>query len=178
MLITIVTITYNSETTLFETLNSILSQTYKNIQHVIIDGNSYDNTWKILDKYKKIKKNSVIKHVNDKGIFDAMNFGLKFAKGKFVTFLNSDDIFESNNSIENIVNIIKKNPKNDIFFGDVNYFKSNPKNIIRNYSGKNFLFNDFSYGLMPPHPGCFVRTTLHKKYKFNNNLKIAGDFDL
>ena len=178
MLITIITITYNSQKTLIHTLNSVYSQTYKNIEHIIIDGNSYDYTWSIIEKYKDINKRCIVKYVNDNGIFDAMNIGLYEAKGEFVTFLNSDDIFNNENVIKNMVEKIKKNSSATLFYGDVAYFNFFPKNINRFYSGKNFVFNNFASGLMPPHPGCFIKTSLHKKIKFNIDLKIAGDFDL
>ena len=178
MLISIITITYNSQKTITETLNSVFSQTYKNIEHIIVDGNSYDHTRSIIEKYKAINNRVVVKYVNDKGIFDAMNIGLAKARGGFVTFLNSDDIFNDNTVVEKMVDKIKKNPSAHLFYGDVPYFSHSPKNITRYYSGKHFVYEDFSNGLMPPHPGSFIKTSLHKKIKFNTSLKIAGDFDL
>lgn len=179
MLISIITITYNSQKTLTDTINSVMSQSYKNIEHIIIDGNSFDYTREIIEKYRNTKKKFPlkVKYLHDQGIYDSMNKGLSLAKGKFVTFLNSDDIFHNNNIVQDVATIIK-NKNHKIFYGDVTYFRKDPKFVTRYYSGKNFKFNDFANGLMPPHPGCFIETKLHKKIKFDTKFKVAGDFDL
>ena len=178
MLISVITTTFNSQSTIIDSLNSVLSQSYKDIEHIIIDGNSYDYTRSILEDYKKKNKNSIIKFINDKGLFDAMNYGINIAKGDYITFLNSDDIFHNNSTIENVAKKIRKYKDHKVFYGDVNYFSKNHKNIVRNYSGGQFKIDDFRFGLMPPHPGSFVETQLHKNFRFNTKYKIASDFDL
>ena len=97
--ISIITVTYNSAKTIKDTIESVLSQTYKNIEHIVIDGNSTDGTQEIIRSYPKIKMISE----NDNGIYDAMNKGIEFASGEVVGFLNSDDMFNSEDCINLIV---------------------------------------------------------------------------
>ena len=95
MKLSIITVTYNSSKTISDTINSVNSQTYKNIEHIFVDGKSKDNTLKILKKSKKYKNNS-----KKSGIYEAMNIGIKKATGNIIQILNSDDILQSNTVIE------------------------------------------------------------------------------
>ena len=137
MKISIITVCFNSEETIISTLNSVFSQNYPNIEHIIIDGGSSDRTLDIIKQYPF--KNKRVISENDNGIYDAMNKGIKMAKGEIISILNSDDIYQSPNIISNVINIIKKNPSKDIFLGDVVYFKANNFNkITRYYHAKSF----------------------------------------
>ena len=116
--ISIVTATYNSKNTLIYTLNSIRSQSYKNIEHIIVDNESKDGTLEILETYHKTSKNYTIKLISekDRGIYDAINKGIEHAKGEYICILNSDDIFQSNKTIENILKKIEYEKNLGIFF--------------------------------------------------------------
>jgi glycosyltransferase len=107
MKISIITVCYNSADTLKFTLNSVLSQDYKNLEHIIIDGGSTDNTANLLEEYPLKKK--IVVSEKDNGIYDALNKGLNKATGDFATYLHSDDIFYNPNIISNMVRKIKKN---------------------------------------------------------------------
>jgi len=177
MKISIITPCLNSEKTLKYTLNSILVQDYKNIEHIIVDGGSTDNTLKILKDYKLKKKRIII--ANKAKLYEAINIGIKNSTGKIIAILNSDDIYNSTNTISNIIYHIKKT-KAKIILGDVVYFKNdNFFKIIRFYSAKNFQNWMLKYGIMPPHTGSFIYKSLYNKYGFyNEDFKIAGDFEL
>ena len=126
MKISIITVTFNSDKTLAYTLSSIFQQTYKNIEHIIIDGGSTDQTLNILKKIKyKKKKLFVYKNTS---IYEAINLGIKKSNGDYILILNSDDILENKNTIKKIVKIIKKKENNIIILGSVSYFNNNQFN--------------------------------------------------
>ena len=178
MKISIITITLNSEKTIRDTLNSVLSQTYKNIEHILVDGGSTDQTLAILKRYPNIKKKIFIKKKTR--IYSAMNHGIKKASGDVIAILNSDDVYHSNKTISETINIIKNNPKKNIFFGDVAYFeKNNFYKVSRYYSAKKFSINKMKYGLMPPHPASFIRRKVYDNYGlYNEDFDIASDFEI
>lgn len=177
MLVSIITVCLNNEDTIVETLNSVLTQKYPHIEHILVDGKSTDGTLKILKKYPF--KNKVIISKKDSGPYQAINRGIKKAKGDVIAILNADDIYNSNKIIQIIVNQIKKSPQHiGLFFTDVAYFKYKRfENITRIYKA-NFNKNDLLNGNMPPHPGTFVKKIFYKKYGcYNETYKIAGDYD-
>ena len=178
MKITIITITLNSESTIRDTLNSVYSQSYQNIEHIIVDGGSKDSTLAIIRRYPNKNKKIIIKKGSN--IYEAMNIGIKNSSGDFIAILNSDDIYQSESIIEEVVNIIKKNKNINIFLGNLIYFKDNNYyKIVRFYSAKKFKPWMFRYGLMPPHPSSFIKRSIYKKYGlYEERFKIASDFDL
>ena len=123
MKISIITITLNSEKTIRDTLNSVLSQSYKNIEHIFVDGGSKDQTLKIIQKNPNKQKKVFIKKKSS--IYEAMNEGIKKSSGEIIQILNSDDIFHSNNTIEDAIKKVKVFPNYDMYLGNVVYFDSN-----------------------------------------------------
>ena len=177
MKISIVTVTLNSDETIRDTLYSVLSQTYKNIEHIIVDGGSKDKTLDIIKRYPHTNKK--IYTVPGAGIYSAINYGIKKSSGSFITILNSDDFFHSEQIVKDVVKIIKKKKKYKIFFSDVVYFRNvNYYNIRRLFSAKNFERWQMRFGLMPAHPGSFIEKDIYKKYGYyNEKFKIASDFE-
>ena len=116
--ISIITVCKNSEDTIRYTLNSIKSQTYKNIEHIIVDNLSIDETKNIIKHYINSEPIIPITFISEKdeGIYDAINKGIKNSTGKYISILNADDIYHSNNAIENVINLLEKNQEKDIFF--------------------------------------------------------------
>ena len=177
MKISILTVCFNSEKTIADTINSVNSQTYKNIEHIFIDGGSKDNTVKILKENPNKKKKIFIKKKTS--IYEAMNEGIRKANGDLILILNSDDILNSNTIIEETIKKIKKNPNYDVFLGNVVYFSfNNYSKIIRFFEASNSRVKNLLNGDMPPHPASFIKKKIYDKYGlYNTNFKIASDFD-
>ncbi|MCW1734246.1 glycosyltransferase family 2 protein [Anaerorudis cellulosivorans] len=177
MKISIITATYNSEATIKDTLESVNAQTYPDIEHIIVDGASKDNTLDLVKKYGK--RVSLIISEPDKGIYDAMNKGIKAATGDVIGILNSDDFFTSNDVIATMVNAFE-NDEIDAVFGDIHYV--NPDNLnkcVRYYSSAAFNLSLFKFGIMPAHPSFYVKRSCYEKYGlYSLDYKIASDFDL
>ena len=156
MKFSIITVTLNSALTLRDTLNSVNSQTYKNVEHIIVDGGSKDETLNLLKKYSKKNKKYFIK--KNFGIYKSINYGIKKSTGDYICILNSDDIFHSNNTLDILSKIILKNKNYGIFLGNVAYFdKLDYYKITRFYSSKNFKPWQMRFGLMPPHPASIIK---------------------
>ena len=178
MKISIITVTLNSEKTLRDTLNSVFSQTYKNIEHIIVDGGSTDETLSILKRYPSKKKKVFIK--KNFGIYESINYAIHKSSGKFICILNSDDIFQSNTTLEKLAIDISRNKKIEIFLGNVAYFdNSDYYKITRYYSSSDFKSWKMKFGLMPPHPASLIKRDIYIKYgSYNKNFQIAADFEL
>jgi glycosyltransferase involved in cell wall biosynthesis len=178
MKVSIITATLNSAKTICATLNSVKNQNYENIEHIIVDGGSTDETVNIINKYSF--KNKKIILGKDKGLYQAINKGVIKSSGDIISILNSDDIFQNESVIRNIVNNAKENKKINIFLTDVVFFSGKLHyKITRFYSCGKFNLNNFKYGLMPPHPGSFIRKKIYNDLGlYNDNFKIAADFDL
>jgi glycosyltransferase involved in cell wall biosynthesis len=174
--ITIITPTFNSAKNITNLLKSVSSQGYKNLEHIIIDGESTDNTLCIIKKWKSHK---VILHSSrDEGVYDAMNKGLSFATGEFVGFLNSDDVFSSKNTLNTISQFLRKSGA-DICYGDLFYLDTKDSSkIVRRWKTGNYKFEKFRSGWLAPHPTFYVRNSLIKKHgKFDINYRLASDVD-
>ena len=176
MKVSIVTVCLNSEKTIKHSLNSVISQDYKNIEHIIIDGGSTDKTIKILNNYKFTKKRIFFE--KGRSLYDSLNFGIKKCRGDLISILHSDDIYNNNKIISKVVKK-SKNSKFKIFFGDVVYFnKNNFNKVTRYYPAGNVSRKIFSYGNMPPHTGSFYKKEIFVNYGlYNKKFKIAGDFE-
>ena len=173
MKISVITISFNSAKTIEATLNSVLNQTYKNIQHIIIDGNSSDQSVQICKKFAHVSK---IISEEDSGIYNAFNKGLEIANGDIVGFLNSDDTFYNNNSLKIIVDGFKKGI--DAVHGNLKFYNHKNK-VVRNWISKPYEKGAFKKGWMPAHPTFYCRKNIYNKYgNYNELFKIAGDFEL
>lgn len=177
MKVSIITIVYNNAATIGDTIDSVLSQTYPDIEYIIVDGKSTDGTVDIIESYGS----RITKFVSekDRGLYDAMNKGIKMATGDVVGILHSDDLFKNNHVIETVAAAFKS-VNTDSVFGDVVYVKrDNPEKVVRYYRSKNFKLNDFKKGMMPGHTSFFVKRVLFDKYGlYNTSYKISADFDL
>ena len=175
--ISIVTVSYNSQKTITTTLDSINNQRYNEIEHLIIDGGSTDNTNSIIKKYPHIKK---IISEPDEGIYYGMNKGIKIATGDIIGFLNSDDLYASNDILSKVANIFNDNPLLDACYANLVYVDQNDlSKDIRYWKSRKFIPGLFSKGWCPPHLTFFVRSSVYKKYgNFNIKYKIAADVEL
>lgn len=176
MKISIVTCALNSTSTIKKSIKSVQKQTYKNIEHLIIDGGSTDGTLEVVKKIKD-KKINLFSSL-DNGFYDALNKGIKFTTGNIVGVLHSDDFYRSNNVIEIVVDIFKKT-KADIVYGDLIYVKKeHPFKPIRYWKAGQYSKEKLLKGWMPPHPAVFVKKNLFNKIGFyKTNYKISADYD-
>jgi glycosyltransferase involved in cell wall biosynthesis len=177
MKVSIITVTYNSEAFLEQTIRSVTEQTYPNIEYIIIDGASSDNTLSIIAKYK-----NKIQHLlseKDNGIYDALNKGIKMATGDVIGILHSDDFFTSNTVIEKVVAKIT-NEKSDALYADLYYVDKNKTDkITRKWHSGLYSHRAFVNGWMPPHPTFFVKKELYQKFgAFNLSFKTSADYEL
>ena len=176
MKISIITTTYNSAQTVADTLQSVANQTYHDIEHIIIDGASKDNTLEIVKQFPHVSK---VTSEPDKGIYDAMNKGIALATGDIIGILNSDDIFENNNVVDEIMSIFNKNIEIDAIYGNISYFKTeNPNKIVRYWKSKPYYSSFFEDGEVPPHPSLFVKKKVYNNIgMYKIYYKIAADHD-
>lgn len=171
--VSIFTITYNSSATIEETIRSVISQNYENIEYHIIDGGSTDRTLEIINEFKD-NIDSLISEPDD-GIYDAFNKGLELCTGDYIQIVNSDDILDKD-KISNCVEYMEKHPEIDIVQGELRMFHDAPKDYYEIRKGRNPNFwNKFSMiGLC--HPTYFVKSEVYDVIKFRP-YRIGMDFD-
>jgi len=177
MKFSVITATYNSQSTITDAINSVASQTYNNIEHIIIDGASTDNTLSIIENIKS--RISKIISEPDNGIYEALNKGIENTTGDIIVFLHADDIFAENTIIEKAANLfLEKQP--DSIYGNLQYVaKENTGKIIRYWKSGDFSFSKLRKGWMPPHPTFFVKKEIYDKFgNFDTSFKIAADYDI
>lgn len=180
MKISLITITYNSAKTLTDTIQSVLNQTYTNIEYIIVDGASKDNTVSIIKKHEPLFEGR-IKWISepDKGLYDAMSKGIRMATGDVVGILNSDDFFTSNDVLQKVAEGFEHESQLDAVYGDVHFVHPNNLNkCVRYYSSKIFKRKLMKLGFMPAHPSFYIRKECFDKYGlYKTDYKVAADFE-
>ncbi len=177
MKISIITVSFNSAKTIDQTIQSVFAQKGDSLEYIIIDGGSKDETLDIINKYKdKITK---IISESDKGIYDAMNKGIKMATGEIVGILNSDDFYCNDEVLKNVIKVFENN-KIDACYGNIEYVeRNNTKKCIRYWRAGEYNNKILRSGWIVPHPAFFVRRELYEKYgMFKLNFRIAADYEL
>lgn len=170
--VTVVTVTYNCEQSIEKTILSVINQDYENIEYIIIDGKSTDRTLSIINEYKD--HISHLKSEQDEGIFDAMNKGIIEASGDWIIFLNSGDLFISNDTISRIMN--NKLEKYQVIYGDTAYIADGN---FYSYKATPFFLKSKSYtGMGICHQSILVKTKIAKRLKFDINYKVAADYNM
>ncbi len=176
MKVSIITVSFNSDKTITDTIQSVLSQDYKNIEYIIVDGLSKDNTINIVKSFG----DKITKFVSekDKGLYDAMNKGIDLATGDIIGFLNSDDFYSNNQVISKIASKFQKDV--NAVYADLVYVSAHDKaKITRTWKSGEYIPDSFLKGWMPPHPTFFVRKLVYEKYgKFTDKLRSAADYEL
>lgn len=177
MKITIITATFNSEKYINNCLVSVAKQDYFDIEHIVIDGLSSDNTLNQLNNYNHIAKTI---SAPDKGIYDAINKGIKIATGDIVGILNSDDFFADDAVVSRIAASFKKYDQLEAVYADVNFVdRENIDKTVRHYSSKYFKPSMFRFGFQPAHPTFYAKREVFEELGlYRTDLKIAGDFEL
>lgn len=171
-LISIITVVYNGSKTIEQTIQSVINQTYTNIEYIIIDGGSTDGTLDIIKKYEKHIAYWISE--KDKGLYDAMNKGIGFAKGEIIGMINSDDWYEPN-AVDLIVDAYRKNPDKKIFHGDRFDIQEDGSRKIRKFhpSRTKFLY----YGMTYNHPSMFVKKEVYQQRLYNTEMKSMSDYE-
>lgn len=178
MKISIITVSYNSEETIRDTIESVLAQTYSDIEYIIVDGGSKDNTLGVVAEYAT----SIAKIVSepDRGIYDAMNKGIALATGDVIGILNSDDFYESTSSLESVAAAFRLKPDDALIFGDVVFVNPDDlQRVTRVYSAAHFKAWKLRFGWMPPHPGTFIRKQAYEEVgDYSLLYAISADYEM
>ena len=175
MKVSIITVCFNSSKTLEKTFQSVTNQSYRNVEYIVVDGGSSDNTLNIIEKYSGCITNYISEP--DKGLYDALNKGIAMATGDIIGILNSDDFFVDNFVLENIAKFHIKNSI-DASVGNITQFNNDDK-VIRKYSAQSWSPNKLKLGFMPPHPAIFFKRDLFENYgNYRLDFISGADYEL
>lgn len=187
MKISVITATWNSGETIGDTLRSVLNQSFTNVEHIIKDGGSKDDTLEICKNFERKyytdgDKGRTINILSDKdkGIYDAMNQGVKAATGDVIGILNSDDFYTSDDVLARVAEEFEKNPELEAVYGDIHFVKDeNLKKCTRYFSSRYFRPWALRFGFMPAHPSFYVRREVYEKYGlYNLDFRTSSDFEM
>jgi len=175
--VSIITVVYNGEATIEDAVRSVAEQTYPNIEYIVIDGGSKDNTLSIVNRYRNVVHKVVSEP--DHGIYDAMNKGIREADGDIIGILNADDMYVSPHCIWQVVDAFVLHGV-DAVLGALYFVKpDNLKKPVRVYHSIGFLPQHFQYGNMPPHPSTFILKRCYDEFGlYKTDYKIGADFEL
>lgn len=178
MKLTLITATFNSAISIKTCLESVVSQDYKDLEYLIIDGKSSDDTLKIVKDYQQKYPNIKLVSEKDYGIYDALNKGIQLATGDVVGFVHSDDLLANNHIVSDIVNQLQ-NEQLDGVYGDLQYVdKVDLNKVIRLWKSCAFKLSLLKQGWMPAHPTLFLKKEVYEKHGlFDLTYKIAADYD-
>ncbi|MDR6193699.1 glycosyltransferase family 2 protein [Siphonobacter sp. SORGH_AS_0500] len=175
--ISIITVVYNGAATIEDTVRSVLSQDYPSVEYIIIDGASKDDTLARLNPYRD--RIAQLVSEPDKGIWDAMNKGLKRATGDVIGILNSDDVYAHSGVLSKIMQSFEANPMAEAVYGNLKYMDTSLTKVIRNWKSRAYDQTFFEYGEMPPHPTFFARRSLYDKIGYiDMNFRLGADYEL
>lgn len=176
MKVSVITVAFNSVTTIADTLASVAKQTWPDVEHIVIDGASTDGTLEVLKRCGGHLARLVSEP--DAGIYDAMNKGVLAATGEVVGFLNADDQYANGDVLGMVARAVDEGHL-DAVFGDVAFYSdASPKRLIRRYRANRFRPDRLAWGWMPAHPGLFVRRQIFERVGlFSTSYRIAADFE-
>ncbi len=177
MKISIVTVAYNASKTIEQTIQSLLGQTYSNIEYIVIDGGSSDGTQEIIEKYSD--KIAYYSSEKDGGIYFGMNKGVEKCSGEYIGLLNADDVYYDSEVIESVVKKLLES-KTDALYGDLLYVDATDlSKVVRRWISGKYDRRNFLKGWMPPHPTFFIKKSAYEKFgTFNTQFKFAADYEL
>ena len=176
MKVSIITPTYNSAATIRDTVRSVLEQSHHQIEHIIVDGASKDNTVELA--LSEGHKGPVLIE-SDNGLYDAMNKGIQMATGDIVGILNSDDFYSHTHAIDHVVHAFKKHNRDSVYSDLLYVDTQDTTKVLRTWVAGKFHRRHFLRGWMPPHPTFFVRRNVYEKFGgFNPDLKSSADYEL
>lgn len=178
MKISVITVSFNSVSVIESCLASVADQSCSDVEHIVIDGASTDGTLDLLHKHRG--KLSVLVSEPDRGIYEAMNKGIRHAKGDVIAFLNSDDFYADSGVLSRVANVFLSDRSIEAAYSDLMYVdKIQSDKIIRYWKSSEFFSDTFSFGWSPPHPTMFVKRLVYEDYgAFNLSYRIAADAEL
>ena len=175
MKVSIITVCYNRKATIAQSIQSVLDQDYPDIEYIIIDGNSSDGTQAIIESYS----DKITRYISepDKGMYDAINKGLRLASGDIIGLMHSDDVFYDSSVVSKIVGTFLASTTADAVYGDGIYVTNDEnEKIVRNRIGGQYDYNKLKSGWLPLHPTVYIRKSVIEKYgDYNLDFKIASD---
>jgi len=173
--LSLVTVVYNAQHSIGQCIESVISQNYLNLEYIIVDGGSTDNTLNIIEQYRQ--HIHILVSEPDLGIYDAMNKGIRLATGQIVGMLNADDQFADNEVLKSVAAAFKQYDA-DVVYGDMDIINQEQR-IIRKWRSRPCNNNSFNLGFMPPHPTFYCKRELFEKFGFYSlNYGSAADFEL
>ncbi|PXA03667.1 glycosyl transferase [Coraliomargarita sinensis] len=175
MLISVITVSYNSAATIADTVASVVGQAGVNVEYIVVDGASTDATLEKLQPYRD--EIDILVSEPDRGMYDAMNKGIARASGEVVAILNSDDVYADNRVLARVAEQFYQSGT-DCVYGDLNYVSSDLSRVVRDWQSGGYRPGQFRRGWHPPHPAFFVRRSVYRELGgFQLNLPIAADYE-
>ena len=177
MKVSIITVSFNSAKTIADTIDSVLSQDFPEIEYIIVDGCSTDGTVDIIRQ----NENCISQWVSekDRGMYDAMNKGIAMATGDVIGILNSDDVYMNSHVISDLMHLMQSQNTEVVFADLILVDSSNQNKVIRYYDSGRFHPSKFKFGWMPAHPTVFVKRELYQRVgKFSTTYQIAADYEM
>jgi glycosyltransferase involved in cell wall biosynthesis len=173
--ISLISVVFNAQNTIERCINSVLQQGYKNVEYILIDGGSTDNTIQIINRYKQ--NIDLFISEPDSGVYDAMNKGISKATGDIIGTLNADDYFAGTDILQQVAAAFAEN-NTDILYGDLDYIDESDK-VIRKWRSGRYKKGIFNWGWMPPHPTFYCKRELFEKFgTYKLDYGSAGDYEL
>lgn len=173
-LVSVITITYNCEDTISHTIDSVASQSYKRIEHIIKDGGSTDSTAQVVSKKKG--PDVYFYQCKDEGIYDALNQAVAHCTGEYIILLHSNDTYKSSTTIEKLVSIFLRT-NSDGLYGNVEFVNSN-SHLVREWTSSSFKRWKLYFGWMPPHTSLILRNKVYEQEgPFDKQFKVSGDYE-
>ena len=177
MKVSIITVSFNSAKTIADTIESVLSQDYPEIEYIVVDGGSTDGTVQIIEEYQDRISHWISE--KDRGMYDAMNKGIALATGDVIGILNSDDVYMNKHIISELMGLMQSQKAQVVFADLILVDQDNPNKVLRYYDSGHFHPNKFKYGWMPAHPTVFVKRALYDAVGlFATNYQIAADYEM
>ncbi|MBB6235474.1 glycosyltransferase [Pedobacter sp. AK013] len=177
MKISLITVVYNGETFLQECFNSVIAQTYTDIEYIVIDGGSTDRTLSIIQENRSAIDYFVSE--KDNGLYDAINKGIERATGEVIGILNADDLFAHPDVLASVAKTFIDRPEINGVYGDLNYIHPTSHKIIRKWKSRQNTFRDLKNGWMPAHPTLYLKRSLFEKNgAYALDLGTAADYEL